>query len=284
MTRFRNALSMPRLSLISSVFLATTCAFVIHRVPSSPPTTNRGGRDVGRSSSRFLVSPETATDPESARGLFYLWFFGGSGGGGIALSAFPKMYDRYQRKVRDLKTKTDGAPTREGEPLGLPATPLVFGYPEQPRVDDVRAVLVKRATVERMVADGPKENMWAARGYLQFEAFSRSAGAGADPVAVRAVFDAISGASFTVEPDVAQERLDRFRDGDDGLEALKQQLVLGTLKGWSAIAATLFLLGIAGGVCVESLAQGWFPDWPGNDNFPVGLVDPGVWTIPQYWI
>ena len=212
-------------------------------------------------------------NPEDARRLFYLWFFGGSGGGGIAVAAFPQMYSRF-RTMRALK---DEGPTLGGEPLGL--SPLC-GYPRDLTLPDLEKVLSNTTPVQTMIEEGPKDSFWAEMGYLRFEAFA-AANEGCNPLTVRAVFDSLTTSTSTVEPDSAQELLERFRTDVSGFKAT---LLKSKATGWSAIGVLGFLLGLAGYVCAEALAKGWFPEWPGNANFPVGLVDPGVWTIPEYWI
>lgn len=232
-------------------------------LPSSPSRLNLSETD--------LV--DITASSEDARKLFFLWFFGGSGGGGIAVAAFPKMYDRFQT-MRSLK---DVGPTLGGTPLGL--SPLCL-YPRDLYLADVEKVLSNDTPVERMVADGPKDSFWADMGYLRFEAFA-AANSDCDALAVRAVFDALTTSTSTVEPDSAQELLDRFKTD---IPAFKRTLLGSKAAGYSAISVLLFLLGLTAYVSGEALATGWFPDWPGNANFPIGLVSPGVWTIPEYWI
>eukprot|EP00557_Chaetoceros_sp_GSL56_P000785 CAMPEP_0176498358 /NCGR_PEP_ID=MMETSP0200_2-20121128/12273_1 /TAXON_ID=947934 /ORGANISM="Chaetoceros sp., Strain GSL56" /LENGTH=231 /DNA_ID=CAMNT_0017896549 /DNA_START=297 /DNA_END=992 /DNA_ORIENTATION=+ len=228
------------------------------------------------------------SDIESARKLFYLWFFGGSGGGGIAIAAFPEMYKRFvdMRSLGSSSSSSSSSSNKSDrknnnndnvETIGL--SPLCL-YPEDLKLKDVQKVLNNPVTVEKMVNLGPKDSFWAERGYLRFEAF-KAANRDANPLVVRAVFDALTASTSTVEPDIAQKRLDLFRED---LMLFKNTLLWNKLQGYSAIALLLFLLGLAVTVSLESLAAGWFPDWPGRDNFPLGLIDPGVWTISDYWI
>lgn len=67
---------------------------------------------------------------------------------------------------------------------------------------------------------------------------------------------------------------------------LKQKLLLAKLQGYSAIFTLLFLLGLVDVVAAGHAYHGWFPDWPGAENFPAGLFDSekGIQTIPQYWL
>jgi hypothetical protein len=233
---------------------------------------------------RFLSNVDMS-DVESARKLFYLWFFGGSGGGGIAIAAFPEMYKRFM-DMRSLGSSSSsssnkaaglGTATEKEETIGI--SPLCL-YPEDLKLKDVQKILNNPMSVEKMVKLGPKESFWAERGYLRYEAF-KAANRDCNPLAVRAVFDAFTTSTSTVEPDIAQNLLDSFRED---LALFKNTLLWNKVKGYSAIALLVFLLGLAASVSLESLAAGWFPDWPGRYNFPLGLVDPGFWTIPDYWI
>jgi hypothetical protein len=200
---------------------------------------------------------------DGARKLFFLWFFGSTGGGGIAVGQFPQMYDNFQ-SVRALKGL---GPTLGGEKIGL--SPLC-GYPEDLCLKDVEKILNNKMTTEKMVEKGPKDSFWAEKGYLRFEAFEL-ANKNCNPLAVRAVFDAMTTSVATVSPVTAQEALDSFR-GDIGV--FKNTLLASKAKGYSAIGFLLFLLGIAAATCATSAKVGWFPDWPGDN----------LLTIPDYWI
>ena len=46
-------------------------------------------------STSLKVLPESITGPEGAQSYFYLWFFGGSGGAGVALRQFPQQIDKF---------------------------------------------------------------------------------------------------------------------------------------------------------------------------------------------
>jgi hypothetical protein len=223
--------------------------------------------------------PESFTNNfEDARGFFYIWFFGGSGGVGVALRQFPQQYEKFQQ-VQSLK---DDAPTLGGDTVGI--SPLCL-YPRDLRKADLDKVLNNKMTVEQMVRMGPKPNYLSERGYLCFPSFV-DANKCCNPLTVRAVFDAMS-TGDNVSPDVAQSKLDEFKsDESSDRAAFKNSLLKTKLAGFSSIAFLLFLLGpIIGATCLEAASAGWFPEWPGNDNLPWSLVvGPGFWTIPQYWI
>ena len=225
-------------------------------------TSRRGRRITTSSPSQLNISPEFMT-VDSARRLFFLWFFGGSGGGGIAIGQFPKMYEKFQ----DLQSLKGQGPTTGGERIGL--SPLC-AYPEDLCVGDVQKILSNKMSVEKMVEKGPKDSFWAERGYLRYESFV-AANKNCNPLALRAIFDAMTTSGYTVSPIVAQEALDTFRND---LGAFKNSLLFSKLQGYASIVFLLFLLSIAGGTCLSSLQAGWFPDWPGDN----------LLTIPEYWI
>jgi hypothetical protein len=215
---------------------------------------------------------------EDARGFFYIWFFGGSGGAGVALRQFPQQYEKFQQ----IQSQKDDGPTLGGETVGI--SPFCL-YPRDLSKSDLDKVLNNKISVEQMVKKGPKPNYLSERGYLCFPSYA-DANKGCNPLTVRAVFDAMS-TGDNVSPDVAQAKLDEFKsDTSPDRAAFKNSLLKTKLAGFSSIAFLLFLLGpIVGATCLDALSAGWFPEWPGNDNLPWSLlVGPGLWTIPQYWI
>lgn len=220
------------------------------------------------------VLPESIVSADNARAYFYLWFFGGSGGAGVALRQVPALYD----KVQTLQAIANAEPTQGGETVGL--SPLCF-YPRDLSRADLAQVVGNKMSTEKMVAVGPKPNYLSEKGYLCFQSFA-AANAKCNPLTVRAVFDAMS-TGDNVAPDVAQAYLDSFKL-DDGA-AFKTALLKTKSVGYSSVAFLLFLLGpIVGSTCLDAASLGWFPDWPGIDNMPWSLLaGPGVWTIPEYW-
>lgn len=235
--------------------------------PSSPLTTT------------VNVLPEfMSEDAEAARGFFYIWFFGGSGGAGIALSQFPKQFANFQK----LSAMSDDGPTAGGPNIGI--SPLCL-YPRDLSKSDVDKVLNNKLSVEQMVQRGPKPNYLSEKGYLCYPSYVE-ANKGCNPLTIRAVFDALS-TGDNVSPEVAQLKLDTLKnDASDDRALFKDELLKTKLTGFSSIAFLLFLLGpIAGATCLEALAAGWFPNWPGSDSLPWSLlVGPGFWTIPGYWV
>jgi hypothetical protein len=123
------------------------------------PTT---GKRSTSTTSLFLSEVDPAS-VEDARRLFYLWFFGGSGGGGIAITAFPAMFGRFQ----DMRSLKGQGPTAGGESVGI--SPLC-GFPEDLKLADVQKVLNNKMSVERMVETGPKDSFWAEVSFMIFRA------------------------------------------------------------------------------------------------------------------
>lgn len=227
---------------------------------------------------RVGVLPDSLASPGDARGYFALWFFGGSGGGGIALKQFPRQFENFQKTI----ALSGEGPTVGGETVGV--SPLCL-YPRDLSKGDLDKVFNNKLSVEQMVERGPKPNYLSECGYLCFDSFVE-ANKGCNPLTVRAVFDAMS-TSDIVSPEVVQAKLDEFSgDTSPDRAAFKSALLQTKLAGFSSIAFLLFLLGpIVGSTCLDAGAAGWFPDWPGNDNMPWSLLaGPGVWTIPEYWI
>mmetsp|Transcript_12077 Transcript_12077/g.18135 ORF Transcript_12077/g.18135 Transcript_12077/m.18135 type:complete len:289 (-) Transcript_12077:390-1256(-) len=279
------------ISLLSTQCLLQTFAFTVQpssflqrttmptSTTSTTSTSNGNGNGMPKSHTTTTTALSLAdidmAEVESFRKLFYLWFFGGSGGGGIAIAAFPAMYDRFSA----MRSLASSEPTLGGPTINL--SPLCL-YPQDIALKDFEKIINNKMTVEQMVKKGPQESFWAQRGYLRFEAFE-AANKKCNPLALRAIFDALTKSTSIAEPDVAQELLDSFR-GSGGVELFKGKLLKSKFSGYGAIGFLLFLLGLAAETSADALAKGWFPQWPGLENFPIGLVDPGVWTIPDYWI
>lgn len=212
-----------------------------------------------------------ASSFEQSRAAFFVWFFGGSGAAGIALGAFPRMY----QQAKDTQKLADQQSTEnQGEMLS------VLGFPPVP-LKDVAAVVNNRLSVEQIIDRYPiKGNFLSARGYLVFEAFAE-ANSKENPLAVRAVFDSFATSTNVVEPDKAQELLDFYKID---ILNFKQKLSVSKLVGLGSISTVVFLLAFAASVSAENALHGWFPDWPGADNLPWSLFDGSLATIPEYWI
>lgn len=255
-------------------------------------------------STSLKVLPESITGPEGAQSYFYLWFFGGSGGAGVALRQFPQQIDKFnslRSMVSSCKiilqhnyslsnllsiltyiwSKSGEGPTLGGETVGI--SPLCL-YPRDLSEKDLAKVLNNKLSVEKMVEKGPKPNFMSTKGYLCYDSFV-DANKGCNPLTIRAVFDSLSTGDI-VSPDVAQTKLDSFtNDPSSDFSIFKSELLKTKLAGFSSIAFLLFLLGpITGSTCLESFLRGWAPGWPGSDNLPWSLlIEPGIWTIPEYW-
>mmetsp|Transcript_19319 Transcript_19319/g.40736 ORF Transcript_19319/g.40736 Transcript_19319/m.40736 type:complete len:272 (+) Transcript_19319:53-868(+) len=262
----------------SIALLITGCSgFTSHPTSQLARISTTPSRGAMSPVTKLNVLPDSVASPDDARAYFYLWFFGGSGGVGVALRQFPQQFDKFQQ----LFAMSGEGPTAGGDTVGI--SPLCL-YPRDISKADIDKVLGNKLSVEQMVEKGPKPNYLSENGYLCFQSFA-AANKDCNPLTVRAVFDAMS-TGDNCAPNVAQASLDAFAsDTSSDRAAFKNALLKTKLAGFSSIAFLLFLLGpIVGSTCLESLSMGWFPDWPGNDNLPYSLLfGPGAWTIPQYW-
>ena len=82
--------------------------------------------------------------------FFYSWFFGASGGAGIARGAFPRMYNNVQQ-IQALKGV---GPTLGGDKVGLS---FLCGYPEDVCIADVEKICSNKMPVDKMVEKFPVE-------------------------------------------------------------------------------------------------------------------------------
>ena len=256
------------------VFLTTFCIFCnccCHGfVQQQQQQQQQRSRRVVSSSSTTtilrVIPSEIAVDAAAdvARTQFFLWFFGSSGGLGVALSAFPRMYSKT-RYIQSLK----GSPSLGGDNLGL--SPLC-GYPEDLASKDVEKIINNKLTVSQLVEKFPIEgNFLSAKGYVTFQAFEQ-ANSGANPLAIRAVFDSFSQSQDTCEPSVVQDKIDSYKED---ISLLQNTLLTSKLIGYSSIGTLVFLLGLAETVALTSAKDGWFPSWS---------LENGILNIPNYWI
>lgn len=220
----------------------------------------------------YLI-PEEASSA-TARTAFFIWFFGASGGAGLARSAFPRMYDQV-RQIRSYKDQ----PMAEGPRLGI--STLFTGYPEDIAVAEIEAIVNSKLSVEQIVTAYPVENNFlSAKGYLTYDAFCQ-AHPNSNALAVRAVFDTFAQSTNVVSPDVAEGLLDLYRND---VYALNGKLLASKVQGYAAIFFLLGLLGLADVVAFGHAYQGWFPTWPGGESYAAFMnPDTGLQTIPQYW-
>jgi hypothetical protein len=250
--------------LLAGVFVAS--AFVPnHLAPVALTTASRKTR----------LNFVEVSDMDTARTAFFIWFFGASGGAGIARGAFPRMYKNVQT-IQGLK---DEGPTLGGETVPLS---FVCGYPTQGlSIADIKQVV--NADVEKIVVKYPVEgNFLSAKGYLTFKAF-QAANKKSNPLTVRAVFDTLNSSTDVCNPETAQEKLDAYK-ADPALVA--SELLKAKLIGFTSIFVLLFLLGLADVIAFGHAREGWFPDWPGLTNLPASLFDAeiGLRAIPSYWV
>lgn len=75
------------LSIVVAAALPRTNGFAINRY---------GRRTSSISSLNALPESVVLGGPEAAQSYFFLWFFGGSGGAGVALRQFPQQLEKFQ--------------------------------------------------------------------------------------------------------------------------------------------------------------------------------------------
>ena len=117
---------------------------------------------------------------------------------------------------------------------------------------------------------------------LSFKAFEE-ANKGANPLALRAMFDTFNTSTDIVGPDVAQKMIDEYKQNP---KAVAANLLKAKLIGFSSIFTLFFLLGLADVTAFGHAKDGWFPTWPGLDNLPASLFnsETGLLKIPDYWV
>jgi hypothetical protein len=222
------------------------------------------------------VMGEFAGEIDTSRTAFFIWFFGASGAAGIARSAFPRMY----KQVAYVQSLKGEGPTLGGDTLGISP---ICGYPEDLAVKDVEKILNNRLSIEKIVDKYPIEgNFLSKKGYVTFDAFQQ-ANTGVNPLAIRAVFDTFAQSTNVCAPDIAQQKIDSYKED---MSRINGALLKSKAAGYLAIVVLLGLLGLGDIVAAGHAYHGWFPEWPGGQNFPLCLFDSqtGPWHIPDYWI
>ena len=243
--------------LFLQVFFGGCSAFVANTKPSGDARCS--------SIQRHAIPTEILEDVENARIQFFIWFFGASGAASIARSAFPTMYDRMTY-IQSLKGV---GPTLGGETVGM--SPLV-GYPEDIPVKDIQKVVNNKMTIEQIVTKYPEEdNYLASKGFVTYSAFEK-ANTGANPLAIRAVFDTFSQSTDISDPSTAQDKLDLYKKDVD---AINGGLIKSKITGYITVVTLAFLLGLADVTAFGHARDGWFHDWKWTD---------GLQNIPDFWI
>ena len=211
-------------------------------------------------------------DIDKSRIQFYVWFFGSSGAAGIGRDAFPRLYNNY-KLIQGFK----GMPTKGGETLGV--SPLC-GYPEDLSRADLMQIINNKLSIEQIVQKFPVQgNFLAAKGYITYEAFKQG-NKGANPLAVRAVFDSFNTSNDVSNPETAQQKINMYKED---LDTLNGELLKSKLIGSSSIFVLIFLLGFADVVAFGHAKDGWFPEWPGFVSGPFSFIQ-DLQQIPDYWV
>lgn len=238
-----------------------------------------------------------ALEMGAARGAFALCFYGAAGVGSIGRELIPIVFGRYKANLDD--SANAGATASRGGG-GRPLTDLgVNGYPEPIYLEDVQPILANRMSAEAIANKYKAEDVSGPRfeythiertPFLTYDAF-RLANPGANPIALRAVFDSFSvsiGGGNAVSPITAQEKIDMYRQD---VTAMTKKLNNSKLLGVSAFVLVLVLLGFADYLAIYHLWKGFFPEWQGFSDMPSSLFDRDigifalsdnfVWEIPD---
>jgi len=248
---------------LCAIFFDSCHAFVTHKPNTTPVHHRRRSPEDG--SQLRAIPPEIADEVASGRGQFYLWFFGASGGLGIALGAFPQMYGRFQ----DMRALKGTGPSLGGDTVGL--NPLC-GYPEDLSVKDLEKIVNNKLNIEQIVEKFPIENNFLSKsGYVTFAAYEK-ANQGCNPLAVRAVFDTFAQSADACDPFRAQDKIDSYKED---IYRINGGLLNSKATGYAAIGTLLFLFGLADVIVLGHAKDGWFPGWTWAD---------GIFNIPQYWV
>lgn len=186
-----------------------------------------------------LDASELGSEQLQARTDFFIWLFGASGAAGVARSAFPRMFNNI-REIQSYRN-VPGLSTADGAAQMVGISPLC-GYPRDLTVKEMNTVLKNRLNIEQIVAKYPVENnIWAKKGYITYSAF-KQANTKADPLVVRAIFDCFSQSTEVSSPDIAQQKMDSYKES---LDNFKRDLLKSKVTGWAAIVTLLGLLGLA---------------------------------------
>ena len=133
-----------RSTILAALSLLISCASAFH---SSAPLTRTPTTTASHNSPTALHAIE---DVDTARTAFYIWFFGASGGAGIARSTFPRIYNNFV----DTRARSEMEPIAGGETVGI--SPLI-GYPRDLYVQDVQKVLQTCQNIDAIVNKYPIE-------------------------------------------------------------------------------------------------------------------------------
>ena len=282
---------------------------------STPLPTGRIGRsrpvvDTSLEAAAFVpTTAEAIQEMTNARFAFGMCFYGALGVGSIGRELIPIVFGRYQT-TSSLESGPESKKTgkavvsgeRDDEDLGI------WGYPETIYRGDVEKILNNKLTLRAIAEKYPIEqyvdgeqykytHMAETVPFLGYDGFCR-ANPGANPVALRAVFDSFSnslGGSNAVSPITAQRNVDTFLEGSAGKKrgqkarvtgAMAKKLNGGKALGIAAFGFMLVLLGVGDALAIYHLWQGWFPEWQGFSDMPASLFDRdiGIAVLPSYFV
>ena len=248
------------------------------------------------------VVPSTAEaiqEMSNARFAFGMCFYGALGIGSIGRELIPIVFGRYQTTS---SLESDGSiAVRSGSAVANSDEDLrIWGYPEKIYKKDVEMILnnkltplaiAKKYPIARDEDTDPSyeyTHLTEAVPFLGYEGFVK-ANPGANPVALRAVFDSFSnsiGGSNAVSPITAQRNIETYLDNKKVTGALAKKLNGGKSLGIAAFVFLLILLGVGDALAIFHLWKGWFPEWQGFSDIPASLFDQniGIAVLPNFFV
>jgi hypothetical protein len=209
--------------------------------------------------------------------------------GSIGRELIPIVFGRFQFN-RGLSSGAALKFDDNSQDLGI------WGYPEKIYKSEVQAILNNPLGADAIARKFPIESIDGSEKryeythipkpvFLSYDAYVL-ANPRANPVALRALFDAFSnsiGGSNAVSTIIAQERIDLYKQD---VKKITQKLNSGKLIGIAAFLLVLVLLGVADYLAIYHIWRGWFPEWQGFSNMPESLFskEMGIFVLPEYFI
>eukprot|EP00591_Stephanopyxis_turris_P007442 CAMPEP_0195510280 /NCGR_PEP_ID=MMETSP0794_2-20130614/2970_1 /TAXON_ID=515487 /ORGANISM="Stephanopyxis turris, Strain CCMP 815" /LENGTH=267 /DNA_ID=CAMNT_0040637667 /DNA_START=26 /DNA_END=829 /DNA_ORIENTATION=+ len=208
--------------------------------------------DTFHSSSSLLLSLIKKTDPSEARGVFWFTFIASSGGLGIGAKQVPEIL----KDLDNIKALAGVGPTLGGEELKTSKIATLI-YPVALSKKDVEKVIKSVPSCAKISAQGDSTSYMASGGYIDRADFSKAL-RGCNPLAIRAVFDALSeGKGSYASPTTIDAKLEDWR-GKGGINAFAENLQSAISTKLSSYLALAFIFAIVADLCIENAIQGWF--------------------------
>lgn len=271
--------------MLRSIVFASTLVVASSFAPNNPIASSVSFRSPQRSATQLFDGGiyVSADEMNAARSIFWVCTLAATGSAATGREILPA----YWKRLQNLKALAGQGMTAGGKTLGL--NPLA-GYGDIP-IADVQPIVNNEMTVQEMIDEyqdidadlstySPERQKFAY--FLKFDSFCE-ANEGANPLALRAIFDTFGQGASIAEPVKTQRLLYEYQQD---INKLKPGLENSKLLSLAAILVLCIILGTADGLCLYHVWKGWFPAWPGGETFPSGMFDPetGISAIPKYWM